>query len=90
MPAPEETPEIRTEAPRAVPYPGLEVAYVANADGEVYLYRGSYYTYFDRHWFQASRIKGPWAYVEMKYVPSDLFRVRGHLPPALRRGATGG
>ena len=48
MPAPEETPEIRTEAPRAVPYPGLEVAPAANADGEVYPYSGPYYTYFHR------------------------------------------
>lgn len=84
MPAPEEAPEIRADAPRPVPYPGLEVAYVAGADGEVYLYRGGYYTYFDRHWFRAARLDGPWTYVEMKYVPGDLFRVRGHLPPGLR------
>ena len=65
-----------------VPYPGLGVDFVANAEGEVYHYREVFYTYFDGNWFFAQRLRGPWKFIQMKYVPSDLFRVRGHRPPA--------
>lgn len=80
--APEQAPEAETVVPRFVAYPGLEVSYVSNAEGEVYHYRGVFYTYFDGNWFYAQRLRGPWKFVEMKYVPSDLFRVRGHHPHA--------
>jgi len=79
-PVPERAPEVEATVPRLIPYPGLDVAYVANAEGEVYAYRGVYYTYFDGNWFYAQRLTGPWKFIEMKYVPSDLFRVRGHRP----------
>ena len=82
-PAPAEKPQVSTVAARLVSYPGLDVAFVANADGDVYLYRGVYYTYFDGNWFFAQNLRGPWTFIEMKYVPSDLFRVRGHRPPGV-------
>jgi hypothetical protein len=82
--APAKTPSVRSVAPRLVPYPGLEVSYVVNADGDVYHYRDLYYTYFDGGWFCSQSLAGPWKFIEMKYVPSDLFRVRGHKPPELR------
>ncbi len=69
--------------PRLVPYPGLSVFYVANGDGEVYFCGERFYCYFDGEWFHATTMRGPWTFVEMKYVPGDVFRVRGHLPPAL-------
>jgi hypothetical protein len=81
-PAPRKTPEPRSVVPRLVPYAGLEVSYVANTEGDVYGYRGLYYTYFDGSWFCAQSLAGPWNFIEMKYVPSDLFRVRGHRPPS--------
>ena len=83
---PERAPDPVTRVPRLVPYPGLDVSYVANADGEVYRYREVFYTYFDGNWFYAQRLSGPWVFIEMKYVPPDLFRVRGHLPPTLTSG----
>jgi len=83
-PAPEVRPEVTSDSPRLVPYPGLEVSYVVNADGEVYHYRGVYYVFLNRSWFHARTLDGPWSFIEMKYVPSDLFRVRGHLPPSLQ------
>ena len=83
-PAPRKTPEPSSVVPRLVPYAGLEVSYVANTEGDVYGYRGLYYTYFDGSWFCAQALRGPWTFIEMKYVPSDLFRVRGHKPPQLR------
>lgn len=82
-PPPAEKPEVTTVAARLVSYPGLDVSFVANADGDVYRYRGVYYTYFDGNWFFAQNLRGPWTFIEMKYVPSDLFRVRGHRPPGV-------
>jgi hypothetical protein len=81
---PGKTPAVSEAVPHLVAYPGIEVSYVANADGDVYRYRDLYYTYFDGSWFCAQALRGPWNYIEMKYVPSDLFRVRGHRPPSLR------
>lgn len=81
---PEKAPAANSVAPQLVAYPGLEVSYVSNTDGDVYHYRGVYYTYFDGNWFCGQALRGPWNFIEMKYVPSDLFRVRGHRPPSLR------
>lgn len=83
-PPPVKAPAMNAVAPQLVPYPGLEVSYVANADGDVYHYRGVYYAFFDGSWFCAQALRGPWTFIEMKYVPSDLFRVRGHRPSSLR------
>lgn len=82
--APAETPDIDPVTPKLVPYPGLEVSYVANGDGDVYHLRGVFYTYFNGNWYFAKTMRGPWTYIQMKYVPSDIFRVRGHLPPSLQ------
>lgn len=82
--APAKAPDVQAVAPQLVAYPGLEVSYVANADGDVYCYRGVYYTFFDGSWFCAQALRGPWTFIEMKYVPTDLYRVRGHKPPQLR------
>jgi hypothetical protein len=81
---PARLPVVNAVAPHLVAYPGLEVSYVANADGDVYHYRGVFYSFFDGSWFCAQALRGPWIYIEMKYVPSDLYRVRGHKPPQLR------
>ena len=82
---PESSPPAQTARPKIVPYPGLEVGYVANGDGEIYFCRERFYCYFDGNWFRAETMKGPWDFVEMKYVPGDLFRARGHLPASLEQ-----
>jgi len=74
---------VHVRAARLVPYPGLEVAYVDGAGVECFHYRGVYYMFSKGNWFYARSLDGAWAYVEMKYVPPDLFRVRGHRPPQL-------
>ncbi len=86
---PDTPPSTRVGTPKLVVYPGLDVSYVANSDGEIYFCRKRYFCYFSGNWFRAATLNGPWSYVEMKYVPSDLFRVRGHLPPALERQRRG-
>jgi hypothetical protein len=88
-PAPEAAPPAQALVPRLVPYPGLDVSYVANGEGEVYFSRKAYFCFFDGNWFRAETMQGPWDFVEMKYVPGDLFRARGHLPLALERRARG-
>lgn len=84
---PDAAPPAQAGAPRLVPYPGLDVSYVANGQGEVYFCRKHYYCWFDDNWFRADTLQGPWDFIEMKYVPGDLFRARGHLPVALERQA---
>jgi predicted small lipoprotein YifL len=81
----ERAPRLESDSPRLVPYPGLEVSYVANVDREVYFFRGTFYCYAEGRWFQSAALDGSWAHVQMRYVPADLFRVRGHLPPGVRR-----
>ena len=78
-------PKTAAIAPELVGYPGIDVDYVTNAESETYHYRGTYYTYFDNAWFRARKLQGPWTFIEMKYIPSDLFRVRGHVPPTVAR-----
>ena len=82
---PSASPKALPVAGRLVDYPGIDVAYVAGADSETYLYKGVYYTYYQDNWFKADSIQGPWKFVEMKYVPGDVYRVKGHVPPSLDR-----
>jgi hypothetical protein len=72
-------------APELVPYPGLGVSYVANAAQETYSYDERFYCIVEGRWFRAKSAQGPWGPLSMKYVPVALYRVRGHLPPALER-----
>ena len=68
---------------RRVPYPGLEVSYVIGLGRECYVVRDVYYTFAGGHWFYARAAGDAWSYVEMKYVPPDLFRVLGNRPPEM-------
>jgi len=83
--SPESTPEISVSAPRLVRYPGVDVDYLVNGEGEVYHLGGRYYCFHEGHWFFAPTMRGDWRHVPMKYVPADLFRVRGRLPPGVTR-----
>jgi len=83
-----------TETPRAVyfepdlvPYPGIGVSYVANVEEETYSYEQRFYCYQSGRWFHAGAMSGPWDQLSMKYVPVAIYRVRGHLPPALEARA---
>ena len=73
--------------PDLVPYPGLGVSYVANVKEETYSYEESFYCYRAGRWFHAGAMSGPWDQLSMKYVPVAIYRVRGHLPPALEKRA---
>ena len=78
-------PRVEVGAPHLVRYPDLDVSYVANAVGEVYHHRRFFYTYFDGDWFYAQHLRGPWKFIEMKFVPPDLFRARAQLPSGVTR-----
>jgi hypothetical protein len=71
--------------PQLVEYPGLGVSYVANVEEETYCYHERFYCFVDGRWFNADTIGGPWDLLSMKYVPVAIYRVRGHLPPALEK-----
>ncbi len=78
--APKTAPAGHVIVPRLVRYRNSGVSYVTNAGGECYSLEGTYYRFHDAHWFYARGLIGPWTHIEMKYVPSDLFRVRGRKP----------
>ncbi len=78
--APVTTPAGHIVVARLVRYPDSEVCYVTNADGVCYSLAGTYYRFQEGHWFYARGLTGPWTHIEMKYVPTDLFRVRGRVP----------
>jgi hypothetical protein len=69
--------------PELVPYPGMGVSYVANVAEETYQYEERFYCFLGGRWFKAATMGGPWDALSMKYVPVAIYRVRGHLPPAL-------
>jgi len=82
-------PEVAPVVPRLVRYPGLDISYVANGEGDTYCCRGEFFTFFEGNWFMAKNMQGPWTFIQMKFVPSDCFRVLGQLPPGtgLSKGA---
>jgi len=73
--------------PELVPYPGVGVQFVANVEEETYQYQERYYCFLGGRWFRADTMSGPWNALSMKYVPVAIYRVRGHLPPALEKKA---
>ncbi|MHC4848265.1 MAG: hypothetical protein ACYTEG_07410 [Planctomycetota bacterium] len=78
-----------TPAPMTIPdyEPELGVSYVANVEEETYRYHDRFYCFVDGRWFRADAMSGPWGRLSMKYVPVAIYRVRGHLPPALEKRA---
>ncbi len=81
--APTRRPLAQSIHARLIPYPDLEIAYVANAADDTYHFRGIFYTYFDSSWFYARSLRGPWRFLEMKHAPSELFQVRGTRPASV-------
>jgi len=73
--------------PELVEYPGLGVQLVANVAEETYCYHDRFYCFVEGRWFRSEAMRGPWGAVSMKYVPVEIYRVRGHLPPSLEEEA---
>jgi hypothetical protein len=76
--------------PRLVVVPGYpNVHYAPDVSVNFFSYGGRYYTYDDGNWFVARSNRGPWGYVERRYVPAPLLRVPTryyHVPPRLVGG----
>lgn len=76
--------------PRLVVVPGVpHVHYAPDVAVSFFTYGGRYYTYDDGNWFVARSDRGPWGYVEHRYVPAPLLRVPSryyHVPPRLVGG----
>lgn len=77
-------------APRLVVVPGVpHVEYAPDVSENFFVYGGRYYTYYDGGWFVADGGRGPWTYVERRYVPAPILRVPSryyHVPPRVVRG----
>jgi hypothetical protein len=88
IPAP---PHIVFEAPpRLVVVPGVpHVHYAPDVSVNFFSYGDRYYTYDDGYWFVSDYDRGPWTYVERRYVPGPVLHVPTryyHVPPRLVGG----
>jgi hypothetical protein len=88
IPAP---PPIVFEAPpRLVVVPGVPtVHYAPDVSVNFFAYGGRYYTYDDGAWFVSDYDRGPWSYVERRYVPGPVLHVPTRyyrVPPRLVGG----
>ena len=84
---PARSPHVPVASAQLVPYPDLEVALVVNDEHEIYHCRGLFFCVEDGSWFYAHGLTGTWTFIETKYVPSSLFRARGHFPPGVDEAA---
>jgi len=81
--APSVVPAGHVIVPRLVAYPESDVSCVTNAGRYCYVLNGTYYRFLRGNWFYATLLAGPWNFAEMKYVPQEIFRVHGQLPPGV-------
>ncbi|MEE8107271.1 MAG: hypothetical protein V3T86_17180 [Planctomycetota bacterium] len=81
--APKVVPAGHVMVPHLVAYPDSDVSCVTNAGRHCYVLKGTYYRFLGGNWFYATLLAGPWTFIEMKYVPEDIFRVHGQLPPGV-------
>ena len=76
--------------PRLVVVPGVpHVHYAPDVSVNYFTYDDAYYTYDDGNWFVAHTDRGPWSYVERRYVPAPVLRVPNRYyraPPRLVGG----
>ncbi len=84
-------PAIHFDAPpRLVVVPGLPtVHYAPDVSVNYFAYGDAYYTYDNGNWFVAHDDRGPWSYVERRYVPGPVLRVPNRyyrVPPRLVGG----
>lgn len=88
IPAP---PHVVFEAPpRLVVVPGVPtVHYAPDVSVNYFTYGDRYYTYDGGNWFVADYDRGPWTYVERRYVPGPVLHVPTRyyrVPPRLVGG----
>jgi hypothetical protein len=76
--------------PRLVIVPGVpHVQYAPDVSVNYFTYGSDYYTYDGGHWFVAHEERGPWTYVERRYVPAPVLHVPTRyyrVPPRLVGG----
>jgi hypothetical protein len=76
--------------PRLVVVPGVPaVHYAPDVAVNYFSYGDRYYTYESGNWFVAHADRGPWTYVERRYVPAPILRVPHRyyrVPPRLVGG----
>jgi hypothetical protein len=76
---------IQTEgAPALLPIEGTELLQVQNTDNALFFDDGTqrYYVLLSGRWFNASSLKGPWAFVPYKNLPKDFAKISPTHPKA--------
>ena len=68
-------PPTMTVTPTVVGIPGSSVTYVPNANFNLFVYSGRYYSLHNGTWFYAPTYKGPWMVVGGDRVPQPVLAV---------------
>ena len=66
------------DEPSEIYRPSEHVYVVADDDYDVFRCDGSYYVCQDGYWYRSPRYRGPWATVDVRYVPRPIFSVPVH------------
>jgi hypothetical protein len=73
LPAP--PPIVVASPPRVVVVPGSPVYYAPDANVNLFVYGGRYYTFHQGAWFVGPKHSGPWTFVAVERVPAPVVAV---------------
>jgi hypothetical protein len=70
-------PVVIHEPPELIVVPRTMVYFVPAYSGDLFFYRGRWWTRHDGRWFRSNSYNGPWAHVGHRHVPGEVVRLRG-------------
>jgi len=68
-------PIIVAAPPRVVVVPGSPVSYAPDANVNLFVYGGRYYTFHEGAWFVGPKHSGPWTFIAVERVPRPVMAV---------------
>lgn len=81
------------EPPPVVLVPRTRVYVIEDDDRDFFRYGGMWYAYNDGYWYRARSYRGPFAVVDVRRVPNQIFYVPAshwhHHPPGLAKKQSG-
>ena len=63
------------EPPELIVVPRTMVYFAPSASGDLFFYRGYWWTRHDGRWFRSSSYNGPWRHMGPRYVPVEVVRM---------------
>jgi hypothetical protein len=68
-------PIVLTTPPQLVVVPGTSVYYAPDVSGNLFVYKGRYYTMANGVWLMAPAYHGPWVVIQIGKVPAPVLAV---------------